>query len=202
MLTSEKYSKIVTTIFWITLLLLGSLLIYRFISPYIRTSFPESEFAKNITLKSEMPGYDLDFLNESSLREGLNKSNFWSTNGVYNYRELNNKYTAGKLIVTLKEQVEDPFSLEVDSKQNPILVVSAKVNPVNSDVLIDIFVEPDMKKSPDTTLGSFFDFGFWKSIYLLTRFQGSNSSSIGDGAADSFAESMTRGKAYFNIISK
>jgi hypothetical protein len=199
MVFGEKFSKNLTLVFLFLLVLVFVFVGKLYFGKYFRKVeqlLPQNE--KSIVLNSEMPGYDIKFINENLLRAKLDEIGFWSENGISNYNDKNKKFTAKKITINLVNKVENPFSEQVNDRQQPILTMGVRADELGY-VDVKIYVDPNMKKSPNTSLGQFFDYGFWKSIYMITGFKGISTDKIDGGLSDEFTSKMVSESVYFQI---
>lgn len=176
-------------LFLIAIIVLLSLGIYRQKAKVRETVTQVSD--REIIVKSEFPGYKLSLKGREELESELEGIRFWDELGVANYSEREKRVIAKSLVVTLiPEPKAESFSVEKDSTGNLNLALSAKVEE-GGKVVLDIYITPELAEG--------FDFGFWKSIYMVTQYQGQSNQRVDAGMADNFAiEKVKQGK-YFKI---
>lgn len=140
----------------------------------------------NIIVKSEYPGYELTLKDEAKLQKELSTLGFWGEGGVASPEKRTDRVTAKSLTVTLvPEPRGNYFSVQKDRNGNYILGLTARVDE-EKNVIIDVFILPEFADS--------FEFGFWKSIYMVTQYQGvpgTAGGGIDSGKADKFASGFT-----------
>ncbi len=189
--------KIILLVALVLLGLFSSYLIFKYFS--LTNTFSFFTPKRQIVIDSKIEGYRLSAKDQDKLYNELTTIGFWKDNGVANFNIIEKRFTAKALKITLVPQVSDGFLLETDPKNKAkITEASAKVTP-DGEVIIDISVEDPAYLQNKEQIEGLFDYAYWMSVYIVSKYKNISTDQIDNGEADRFATERVKKDRFFII---
>ena len=132
---------------------------------------------RSVEVSSNIAAGEVEFVDNKSTIDRLDQIDYWSSGNAYDYQTGEGGLTAHRVVVNFVEAgkglVENPFYNQQSVQGELILEIASKFE-VNGKHTITIGIANSLQNDKERLI-SWLDSSFWRAIYVVNKYESSNS---------------------------